>query len=186
MKSRSSVVLAAFVVLAFVGIAASAPAPSPYVGQLGSSVRGLSQEEVDGLLNGLGLGYARMAEVNGYPGPLHVLQLRQELGLSDDQAARVQAVFAQMQADAKRLGAIILDRERELSAGFADRTMTEAALRARVDGLAVSYGHLRAAHLRAHLATAALLSAEQIAKYNQLRGYGGGDQPSPPHTHPGH
>jgi hypothetical protein len=46
--------------------------PSPYVPELASPVRGLSAQEVDDLLNGRGAGYARTAELNGYPGPRHM------------------------------------------------------------------------------------------------------------------
>lgn len=48
---------------------------SPYVEKLDSPVRGLSSEEVANLLNGKGAGYARTAELNGYPGLRHVLDL---------------------------------------------------------------------------------------------------------------
>jgi hypothetical protein len=37
--------------------------------------------------------------------------------------------------------------------------------------LATMQGHLREVHLRAHLATKALLTDAQIARYNELRGY---------------
>jgi hypothetical protein len=40
-----------------------------------------------------------------------------------------------------------------------------------VKKLATMQGHLREVHLRAHLATKALLTDAQIARYNELRGY---------------
>ena len=66
---------------------------SPYVEQLDSPVKGLSSEEVDELLNGKGAGYARMAELNGYPGPRHLLDLSSQLNLSAQQTKEIQAVF---------------------------------------------------------------------------------------------
>ncbi len=64
---------------------------SPYAEQLNSPVRGLSTEDVDNLLNGKGAGYARMAELNGYPGLRHVLDLRSQLNLSAQQIKEIEA-----------------------------------------------------------------------------------------------
>ena len=144
---------------------------SPYVAQQNSPVRGLSAQEVDDLLAGRGAGYARTAELNNYPGPRHVLDLRQELGVTPGQAERIEVVFEQMQAEAKRLGQEIVQRETQLSAAFAGGTISEAAMEAQSEDLALLYGKLRAVHLRAHIQITPLLSAEQIARYNALRGY---------------
>jgi hypothetical protein len=66
------------------------PAPSPYAPQMGSPVRGLSQQEVENLRDGAGAGLARMAELNGYPGPVHALELRDKLGLSTVQVKQIE------------------------------------------------------------------------------------------------
>lgn len=146
--------------------------PSPYVADTASPVRGLSAQEVDDLMNGRGAGYARTAELNSYPGPRHALDLADRLALRGDQRARIESIFAAMQAQAKTLGAQIVERERRLSASFAGRGVTEPLLRAQVDTLAELYGALRATHLAAHLETTAVLSHEQIGRYSELRGYG--------------
>jgi hypothetical protein len=39
------------------------------------------------------MGLALAAELNGYPGPIHVLQLSDKLGLTPEQKARVQSLF---------------------------------------------------------------------------------------------
>jgi hypothetical protein len=148
-------------------------ARSPYVGQLDSPVRGLSSQEVDDLLNGRGAGYARTAELNNYPGPRHVLDLRQELSLSPDQETQIQAVFEQMQAKAKHIGQEIVQHEGQFSAAFANKTISEAELQAQTRELASLYGQLRTIHLQAHLQITPLLSTGQIATYNTLRGYSG-------------
>ena len=49
--------------------------PSPYAGQQARQVKALSKAEIEGLLAGRGLGYAKAAELNHYPGPRHVLDL---------------------------------------------------------------------------------------------------------------
>lgn len=147
------------------------PNQSPYVEQLNSSVRGLSDQEVDDLVNGRGAGYARMAELNNYPGPRHVLDLKQALNLSAEQETAIQTAFEQMQAEAKQVGQEIIENEQQLSLAFASQTVTTASLEEQTQGLAELYGKLRAVHLKAHLEITPLLSSEQILKYNELRGY---------------
>src|SRR5687767_11125254 len=60
-----------------IGIAESAD--SPYVGQEDRAIKALDAKDVDGLLAGSGMGYAKAAELNGYPGPMHVLELAEKL-----------------------------------------------------------------------------------------------------------
>lgn len=145
---------------------------SPYISQLTSSVRGLSEQEVDDLLNGRGAGYARMAELNQYPGPRHVLDMRNELGLTEEQVTEAEAIFASMQSEAQRLGQEIVHREALLSAAFAAEEISEAELSTETGELGKLYGNLRAVHLQAHLQLRPLLSAEQVTRYDALRGYG--------------
>lgn len=152
---------------------------SPYAAQETSPVRGLSAQEVDDLLNGLGAGFARTADLNSYPGPRHVIDMRAKLALSQKQAEAAQRIFAVMQRRAKQLGREIVDRERALSAAFAERRITAAQLETDVEALGLLYGRLRATHLRAHLELTALLTPEQIAKYDAMRGYREG------HSHDG-
>ena len=148
---------------------------SPYNSQLSSPVRGLSAQEVDDLLNGRGSGYARMAELNSYPGPAHVLELREQLELSAKQVQRIKTVFQKMNREAKEIGQEIVEREQELSAAFANNDITPAELQPQTQLLAELYGGLRTTHLEAHLEVTPMLSPEQISAYNTLRGYTGGE-----------
>jgi Spy/CpxP family protein refolding chaperone len=150
---------------------------SPYALQLDSPVRGLSAQEVDDLLTGRGMGYARMAELNSYPGPRHVLDLQTELKLSVAQVTGITTIFAQMQAQAQQLGQQIVSQEEQLSAALASTEIDEVRLEEQVMALANLYGQLRTTHLRAHLQVMPLLNEEQIKAYNVLRGYTG-NQPS--------
>lgn len=161
---------------------------SPYVAQLESSVRGLSSQEVDDLLNGRGAGYARTAELNSYPGPRHVLDLRQDLHLTTAQTEQIEAVFVQMQTEAKQVGQEILQREAQFSADFANRTISEDDIKAQTETLGQLYGRLRAVHLQAHLQITPLLSPQQISQYNALRGYDtqSGQPSSGQHQHQTH
>ncbi len=165
--------------LACVALAAAAPAQhedhahraSAYADQEDSGIAALSAAEARQLRDGAGMGLARAAELNHYPGPKHVLELASELELTPDQKAAVQAVHDEMHAEAVRLGGEILTREGHLQRRFEHRHIDEPALRRATAEIARLQGELRHAHLAAHLKTADLLSAERIEAYDQLRGY---------------
>lgn len=144
---------------------------SPYVGQEKRTVKSLSDQEIVDILAGRGVGFARPAELNHYPGPLHVLQFKEQLGLTPDQTEKVQAIFDQMSHDATALGKEWIDRERTLESGFAAYTIMADQISAETAGIGEVQGRLRAVHLSAHIATRAILTPEQIAKYDVLRGY---------------
>ena len=159
--------LAALVTLAL----AAQHTHSPYAGEQALDIKALSEKEIASYLAGEGMGFAKSAELNSYPGPRHVLEAADQLGLSAAQRETTQRAFDTMQAEAKRLGAAIVAKEAELERAFRSRAADDAAIRGLVAEIARLQGELRFAHLRAHLQVTALLSAEQIAKYDQLRGY---------------
>ena len=144
---------------------------SPYAGEEGREIKALSADEVAGLLSGEGLGFAKAAELNGIPGPRHVLDLAGELGLTAEQRAGVDRVFVAMREEAVELGRRIVERERALDLSFAEGA-TPGGIRDLTREIGLLRGRLRAVHLAAHLETAALLTGEQIAEYGRLRGYG--------------
>lgn len=57
----------------------------PYAGLETRQIKALSGEPVAELRAGEGMGLALAAELNGYPGPRHVLDLANQLGLTDEQ-----------------------------------------------------------------------------------------------------
>lgn len=144
---------------------------SPYAGFEGRQIKGLSEEQIQELTNGDGMSLALPAELNHYPGPRHVLDLAQELGLSERQQGQVRAIEQKIRASARALGAAIIEKERELDQGFARRTMNEAVLRGLTGEIAQLQGDLRYAHLVAHLELREVLTEEQVMKYDELRGY---------------
>lgn len=156
-------------------LAAQPTLTSPYRDQQASEIRGLSAKEIDDLREGRGMGLARAAELNGYPGPRHVLDAVEagQIHLAPEQLEAIRRLFDGMSAEAKRLGEAILREEKALEAAFRAETIDAADLRARVGRLAALQGELRAAHLRTHLETRALLTEHQLQRYNQLRGYTG-------------
>ena len=153
--------------------AGSAVAQTPYAGMQTRPIKALSEQQVADLGAGRGMGLALAAELNGYPGPSHVLELADKLGLTADQRASVQLLFDSMKMEAVPLGAKLLEQEAELDRQFADRIVTTESLKASTAAVATTQGALREAHLKYHLSTAALLTADQMRRYAELRGYGG-------------
>ena len=156
---------------------------SPYAGQEGRAIKALSAEDIEGYLTGQGMGLAKAAELNRYPGPKHVLALAAELGLEDNQRRRTQRLFEDMEADAIALGRQIVDKEQALDALFADASADEGTVRDVLHEIAKHQADLRLVHLRAHLKMKALLSDEQVARYGQLRGYDASAPPGQQHQH---
>jgi hypothetical protein len=151
---------------------ATALAQAPYAGMQIRPIKSLSDNQVADLKNGRGMGLALAAELNGYPGPSHVLELADKLALSADQRAKVQRLFDSMKADALPLGAKLIEQETELDRLFASRSITPDSLKATTTAIAVTQGELRETHLKYHLSTVAVLSQDQIRRYGELRGYG--------------
>lgn len=151
---------------------------SPYADMLDRDIKALAPAEVEALLLGDVMGFAPAAELNGYPGPKHVLELADPLALTTGQRDRVHDVMEEMGAEARRLGARLVAAERALDRSFAERTVQPVGLRAAVLAIATLRGELRALHLSAHLRTQELLTPHQRQLYQRLRGYGGA------HVHP--
>jgi hypothetical protein len=81
----------------------------------------VSAEGVRDLKEGSGMSLAKAAELNSHPGPLHVLELAGELGLSAAQRAATESLYAAMRAKAQVLGAKIVEAERDLDRAVAER-----------------------------------------------------------------
>ena len=168
--------LAVFAAIAFAAAphAASAQAPQPYAGLEARQIKALSTEQIADLKAGRGMGLALAAELNGYPGPTHVIELAEPLTLSAAQRTKVQELFAAMQAETVPLGEKLIAQETELDRQFAGKTITEASLVAATQAIGATQAALRAAHLKYHLATITVLTPAQVQRYAELRGYAGG------------
>jgi len=151
--------------------ASNPPAASPHAGGQDPQIKALAPERIEGLLAGKGLGYARAAELNGIPGPLHVLELADELGLSEPQRRDTQALYAQMLAQAKALGAGLVAAEAALDALLRGTGADAAQVLVQLQAIADIEARLRHTHLSAHLAQQKLLTPAQIQAYATLRGY---------------
>lgn len=171
------------VCLAFAAGTATAQTASPYAGEQARQIKALSEQETLALLQGQGAGLARAAELNGYPGPMHTLELRQPLALTPEQAEATAALMRAHKGRARELGAALVDAERRLDALFAERRADVATVESATRDVALLQARLRAEHLSTHLSQTALLSPEQVRRYAELRGYAATAPAEPAHRH---
>ena len=158
----------------------------PYAGIQSRLIKSLSDDQLADLRAGRGMSLALPAELNGYPGPLHVIELADMLGLSPEQRARMQQLFETMRDEAIALGSRLIAQETELDRLFATRTVTASTLAQATAAIGQTQAELRATHLRYHLLTTDILTRDQMRRYAELRGYGGveqGHDHQPKHPH---
>ena len=152
-------------------VSAVAQTTQPYSGQQDRAISGLSEKRIEGLRAGRGLGYAKAAELNGWPGPMHVLELADQLALDADVRAEVEAIRAEMLSRSIPLGEELIEAEMALDTLFTDGTPEADAVHAATLRIGEIESRLRAAHLAAHVKTRPLLTDEQRAIYTRARGY---------------
>ncbi|AKJ94350.1 hypothetical protein TVD_02710 [Thioalkalivibrio versutus] len=171
-------------------VMSASAAANPYSGLQEREIKALSAQETEDLLEGRGMGMALPAELHGYPGPLHVLEVAAELGLTSEQRRETERLFETMREQARQLGRRIVERERELDERFAEGAISSDTIETLTVAIGELRGRLRHLHLSYHLKMDALLSEEQKVRYRQARGYHGEAEDSPGdghhHGHPGH
>ena len=145
---------------------------SPYAGFETRAIKSLSETDLEELRRGGGWGLALAAELNGVPGPAHLLELRDEISLSADQVAAIQAIFDEMQIEAVAAGDRLIEAEEAIEGAFRAGDLDDGRLRTLIAEAEAARAELRFIHLSRHLSTPPLLSADQIVRYNTLRGYG--------------
>jgi Spy/CpxP family protein refolding chaperone len=128
-----------------------------------------AQEFESVVREGRGFGMAFAADQNGYPGPMHVLELKDRLALTPDQQHRMQALMDGMFAQARPAGARLLEAEARLRALFAEGRATEASVRTAVAEVEQRRAEVRLVHLLTHLRTRDLLTEPQRASYHAAR-----------------
>ena len=151
------------------GLALAALAPVSRSQAVPTAHHACLDEERQAIENGEGFGMALAADRNGYPGPKHILELREQLGLTPAQQAQAQQLFDRMRADALAAGRKLLDKESELERHFASAAAGTARVRRLLEESAGLRAELRWVHLSAHLAARDLLTSEQRARYHALR-----------------
>lgn len=155
----------------------------PYQGFERREIASLSKQDITALRGGSGWGLALPAELNGFPGPAHVLELADDLGLSESQEEQVSSIFDAMRVDAIAKGEALIEAERKLDEGFRSGSMDADQLRRLIEDAEAARADLRYVHLSRHLMTLELLDAEQVAAYAVLRGYASDPCASVPDGH---
>ena len=159
------------------------PAVSPYAGQQAREIKSLSATQTQELLAGKGMELAKAAELNGYPGPMHTLELAQPLELNERQKQDTEALLVRHKAEARALGAQLVQAERELDSAFSARRIDTETLAAHTRRIGQLQAALRAAHLKTHLQQTELLTSEQVTRYALLRGYTASTDPFSANSH---
>jgi Spy/CpxP family protein refolding chaperone len=142
---------------------------APYAGLEKREIKALSDEQIKDLKSGKGMTLALAAELNGYPGPAHVLELADKLNLTSKQ--QTQDLFKAMSKETKALGAQLIKEEKALDLLFKNKKVNPQNLKEATLQIGQTQAKLREAHLRYHLSTVEILTPEQIKSYNKLRGY---------------
>ena len=163
---------------------ASAMAESPYAGLQDREIKALSDVDIEGFLTGKGMGYAKAAELNHYPGPRHVLDMADELKLSPRQIENTKQLFDEMQLAAIDVGKKIITAERKLDSLFASQKVKSEQLATLLEEIGALQSELRFVHLSAHLKQKVILSKQQVQHYDRIRGYHSGQvHDAHQHTH---
>jgi hypothetical protein len=167
-------------------VATLAAEQAPYAGQEQRTIKSLSANEIQSLQNGGGMGFAKLAELNHFPGPKLVLDARDELELNPSQLAATEALYEEMRRNAVVLGEELLFAESGLDQDFEAGTISSESLHSALLEIGTIRARLRYVHLEAHLRQKQLLTAEQILKYDELRGYQGMTYDPGSHSHIDH
>jgi Spy/CpxP family protein refolding chaperone len=168
--------LLASVAFALMTATSLAQSQQPYAGLEARAIKALSEQQIADLRAGRGMGLALAAELNGYPGPMHVLELGDPLRLTEQQRGKMEELLAAMKAEAIPLGERLIAQEADLDQQFASKTITAASLVAATDAIGATHATLRRTHLKYHLLTLDVLTPAQAQHYAELRGYKAGMQ----------
>jgi len=91
------------------------------------------------------------------------------------QTKQIQKLFDKMQSEAMATGRKLVEQEKRLDERFKSDIPSSAELEELLNEIGATRSKLRFVHLDTHLKTPDILTAEQIEKYNELRGYTGDD-----------
>lgn len=144
---------------------------TPYAGLQNRAIKSLSDTDIQELRRGGGWGLALAAELNGMPGPTHLLELKDQIPLTEEQVTKTRALVDDMRKAALPAGERLIAAETALEAAFAKGGVDEASLRGLLAQAEFARAELRFIHLSQHIKTVQYLRPEQIKRYNVLRGY---------------
>ena len=168
----NGLLLTSMAVLCIGLISTFSPVQSQQTKQVAAEIeplQAMSQRDFNGLLAGRGMGLARIADISGYPGPMHVLEMAEELEITEQQREQTQDIMQRMRATAQRRGRELIEAERRLEALFDGGPVQPSAVDAALLEIARLQAQVRASHLHAHIEQARVMSSEQIEQYTELR-----------------
>jgi hypothetical protein len=183
MKNSLPIAACAVAILTALSSTAMAQSSQPYSGMQSRPIKALSDQQVADLRAGRGMGLALAAELNGYPGPSHLLELSDRLGLTSDQHSALKEMFDAMKAETIPIGENLIVQEQRLDRLFAEKTVSAEQLKDATKDIGETQARLRNAHLSYHLQARAILQPDQILRYAELRGYGAERQEPGRHKH---
>src|SRR3979490_1851235 len=183
MKSSFPIAAGVVAILAALSSSALAQSAQPYAGMQNRPIKALSDQQGADLKAGRGMGLALAAELNGYPGPSHLIELPDQLGLTSIQLSNLKGMFDAMRSETIPIGEELVAQEEELDRLFAENVISEQQLKAATENIGETQARLRNAHLRYHLRARAILHPSQIRRYAELRGYGAEPQAPAHHKH---
>jgi hypothetical protein len=143
---------------------------STYAGEESREIKALSAQEQRAWIEGQGAGFAKAAELNSYPGPMHVLEHAQQLELTTSQQTEARALMEAHKLQGRALGAELVETERQLDQLFRTKRATAATVTGLTQQIGTLQARIRASHLNTHLDQTAMLRPGQIAAYDRLRG----------------
>jgi hypothetical protein len=179
MKSSFPIAVGVVSILAGLSSTVLAQSAQPYSGMQSRPIKA----QVADLKAGRGMGLALAAELNGYPGPSHLVELSDQLGLTAEQLSSLKGMFDAMKAETIPIGENLVAQEQKLDRLFAENVISEEQLKAATQTIGETQARLRNAHLRYHLQARAILQPSQIRRYAVLRGYGAEPQAPAHHKH---
>jgi hypothetical protein len=144
---------------------------TPYAGFETRAIKSLSGADVEELRRGGGWGLALAAELNGMPGPAHLLELKDEIALTAEQVTAIEAIFQKMKAEAIPAGERLISAEQAIEDAFRGGNLKRDGLRRLIGEAEAARAELRFIHLSRHLEMPPLLTKDQVARYQIHRGY---------------
>lgn len=147
---------------------------SKYTDEVKREIKSLSSVDIESLNEGTGDafgGLAILAELNGYPGPRHILDLANQLRLTEKQKENITMIYNNMKTEAIGVGKNIIQIESITNEKFENKSITDNDLKELILSSAQLYGKLRYLHLSTHLNMIEILTKEQVELYKNLRGY---------------
>jgi hypothetical protein len=169
--------------LLFVTPASLLASQSPYVDEEFRDLKSFSDNDIQAISSGQGWGLAKPAELNGVPGPAHVLELKSKLNLTEQQIKSIESVWQEMNSSAITAGQEYLLAEEKIEQYFRIKNNDIETLNDLLAQSAKSHSKLREIHLTAHIKMLPLLNKNQIKHYSMLRGYSSETDHKHQHNH---